>query len=131
MESVSLVELEPRFPRTPMMYPLSCRVAEVVQKVLERYEKATKTKINRNKCSGLWLGAWKSVDLPGSFSWTDSPVCVLGVWFGPGLRLKKNWSELLAKIGAAPKAIVLKGVLPVHLSPHPLPVGSTTFLRER
>ena len=34
----------------------------------------------------MWLGAWRSgFPLPWPFSWSDGPVCILGVWFGPGL----------------------------------------------
>ncbi len=74
---------------------------EAVQKALDRYEKVTGAKINRDKSSGLRLGAWKGVDLPGRFGWTDGPVRILGVWFGPDLQLEKNWSEVRAKVYAA------------------------------
>lgn len=58
---------------------VSCRSdIKVVQKALERYEKVMGGgKIKRNKSSGLRLGAWKWVALPGSFGWTDGPVRIL------------------------------------------------------
>ena len=73
---------------------------EAVQKAVDRYEKVTGAKINRDKSSGLRLGAWKGVALPGPFSWTDGPVRILGVWFGPDLQLEKNWSEVKSKVEA-------------------------------
>lgn len=74
-ESLSLKSLETGFLRTPLMYPFSVPV----EKALEQYEKLTGAKTNRNKSSGLWLGAWKGVALPGVDSWTDGPVRILGV----------------------------------------------------
>ena len=48
---------------------------------------------------GLRLSAWMSgVPFPGPFRWSDGPVCILGVWFGPGFQLKRNWSEVKAKV---------------------------------
>ena len=66
-----------------------------------RYEKVEGTKVNFDKSEGLRLGAWKSsVPLPGPFRWSDGPVRILGVWFGPGLQLERNWSEVQAKVEA-------------------------------
>ena len=78
------------------------RDIEVVLKQLERYEKITGAKINLSKSKGLRLGAWRGREsLPGPFKWTDGPVCILGVWFGPDLQLEKNWSEVQAKVEAS------------------------------
>ena len=75
---------------------------EVVRKQLERYEKVTGAKINLGKSKGLRLGAWRGLEsLPGPFSWTDGPVRILGVWFGPDLQLEKNWSEIQTKVEVA------------------------------
>lgn len=76
----------------------------VVQKALERYGKVTGAKTNRNKASDLQLGAWKCLTLPGASSWTEGLIRILKVWFGPGLQLKKNWSELQAKLGVTARA---------------------------
>ena len=38
--------------------------------------------------------------LPGPFHWSDGPVRILGVWFGPDLQLELNWSEVQAKMNA-------------------------------
>ncbi len=53
------------------------------------------------KSEGLRLGAWRGSDtLPGPFRWSDGPVRILGVWFGPDLQLERNWSEVQAKVNA-------------------------------
>ena len=38
------------------------------------------------------------VHLPVPFRWSDRPISILGAWFGPGLQLERNWSEVLAKV---------------------------------
>ena len=49
----------------------------------------------------MQLGAWRgSVPLPGPFRWSDGPVRILGVWFGPGLQLERNWLEVRTKVEA-------------------------------
>lgn len=58
-----------------------CSDIEVVQKVLEQYEKVIGPKINHNKSPSLQLDAWKEAIFPGLFSWTDGPICILRVWF--------------------------------------------------
>ena len=40
------------------------------------------------------------IPLPGPFRWSDGPICILGVWFGLGLQLERNWSEVRAKVEA-------------------------------
>lgn len=50
----------------------------------------TGAKINSNMSSGLRLGAWKDVALPGSFSWTDSPVRNLGSCFRSGFLAEEE-----------------------------------------
>ena len=61
-----------------------------VKKAVERYEKVAGAKVNFDKSEGLLLGAWRggTLPLPGRFRWSDGPVCILGVWFGPGLQLE-------------------------------------------
>ena len=47
----------------------------------------------------MQLGAWRGSDtLPGPFRWSDGPIYILGVWFGPDLQLERNWSEIQAKV---------------------------------
>ena len=72
-----------------------------VKKAVERYEKVAGAKIYFNKSEGLWLGAWRGdFLLPGLFRWSDGLACTLGVWFGPGLQLERNWLEVWTKVEA-------------------------------
>ena len=65
------------------------------------YERIAGAKVNFDKSEGLWLSAWRgSNTLPGPFRWSDGPVRILGVWFGPDLQLERNWSEVHAKVNA-------------------------------
>ena len=74
-----------------------------VSKEISGYELVTGAKINRDKSSGLRLGSWKGVSLPGPFLWTDGPVKILGIWFGPDLLVEMNWSEAQEKAEDAVK----------------------------
>ena len=74
---------------------------EEVSKEIGRYEAVAGAEVNREKSIGLQLGSWKGRALPGPFIWKDGPCKILGVWFGPDLQLKKNWSEVLEKVVAA------------------------------
>lgn len=54
---------------------MSCR-SEI--EALEQYKNVTKAKINRNKFSGLRLGSWKGVVLPGPFRSCDGSILECG-----------------------------------------------------
>ena len=70
-----------------------------VKKAVERYGEVAGAKINFDKSEGLRLGAWRSgAPLPRPRCWIDRPICILGVWFGPGLQLNRNWSKVQAKV---------------------------------
>ena len=74
---------------------------KAVKKAVGEYERITGAKVNFDKSEGLRLGAWRgSNTLPEPFRWSDEPVRILGVWFGPDLRLERNWSEVQAKVNA-------------------------------
>ena len=74
---------------------------KAVKKVVSEYERYVGAKVNFDKSEGLLLGAWRSSNtLPGPFRWSDGPVRILGVWFGPDLQLERNWSEIQAKVNA-------------------------------
>ncbi len=61
---------------------------KAVKKAVSEYERIAGAKVNFDKSEGLRLGAWRgSNTLPGPFRWSDGPVRILGVWFGPGLQL--------------------------------------------
>ena len=72
-----------------------------MKEAVARYEKVAGAKVNFDKSEGLRLGSWwGSVSLPGPFRWSDGPVRILRVWFGPGLQLERNWFEVRAKVEA-------------------------------
>ena len=74
---------------------------EAVKEAVVEYERIAGVKVNFDKSEGLRLGAWRgSNTLPGPFSWSDGPIRILGVWFGPDLQLERNWSEVHAKVNA-------------------------------
>ena len=81
---------------------ISCRLdIEAVKKAVGEYERIAGAKVNFDKSEGLRLGSWRGSDtLPGPFRWSDGPVRILGVWFGPDLQLERNWSEVQAKVNA-------------------------------
>ena len=101
----------------PFAGPLSARVSafadditvfvsrrldiKAVKKAVGEYERIAGAKVNFDKSEGLRLGAWTgSNTLPGPFRWSDGPIRILGVWFGPDLQLERNWSEVQAKVNA-------------------------------
>ena len=74
---------------------------ETVKEAVDEYERIARAKVNFDKSEGLRLRAWRGRDtLPGLFYWSDGPVRILGVWFGPYLQLKRNWSEVQVKVNA-------------------------------
>ena len=72
---------------------------EVVKKAFAEYEWIAGAKVNFDKSEEFQFGAWSDT-MPEPFRWSDRPVCILGVWFGPDLQLERNWSEVLAKVDA-------------------------------
>ena len=67
---------------------------KAVKKAFKRYEEVAGAKINFDKNEGPRLGTWRGgVPLPG-------PVRILAVWFGPGSKLERNWSDVHAKVEA-------------------------------
>ena len=74
---------------------------KAMKKAVARYEQIAGAKINFDKSKGLQLGSWRGGDpLPGPLCWSDGLVRIYGVWFGPGLQLERNWSEVQAKVDA-------------------------------
>ena len=105
-----------------------------MKKAVARYEEIAGVKINFEKNEGLRLGAWwGSILLPGPFRWSDELIRILGVWFGLGLQLERNWLEEQEKLEAqvlTSKTFVLKwqsgGVRRVHLPLDLLPLVCTS-----
>ena len=61
-----------------------CLDIKDVKKVVVEYERIAGAKVNFDKSEGLRLGAWRvSNTHPGPFRWSDGPIHILGVWFGP------------------------------------------------
>ena len=74
---------------------------KAVKKAVARYDQIAGAKINFDKSEGLRLSAWRvGVPLPETFLWSDGPVRILEVWFGPDLQVERNWSEVQAKVDA-------------------------------
>jgi hypothetical protein len=74
---------------------------EVVGTTLKEYELLTGAKINQDKSVGLQLGTWRGRSMPSDGvvgRWTDGPVKLLGVWFGPDLQVDRNWDEVTSKV---------------------------------
>ena len=70
-----------------------------MKKVVARYEQIAGVKINFDKSEGLRLGAWRGgVPLPRPFRGSNGLMCILEVWFGLGLQLERNSSEVQAKV---------------------------------
>lgn len=64
-----------------------------VRKDIDRYETVAKPKSTAISV-GLQFGEWEGVTLLEPISWTDAPVKIFGIWVGPSLQLKMNWSEV-------------------------------------
>ena len=56
--------------------------------VYQRFERGTGTKLNMEKCEGLWLGAWRGrLDAPVPIQWKSDKIKTLGVFVGYGKAL--------------------------------------------
>ena len=90
------------------------------------YERASGAKINREKCKGLWCGAFSErIDQPNDFEWyTDLiPDKILGQYFGNVDCTRQNWEAKIQKINSIigawrhrelsfkGKALVINGLL--------------------
>ena len=74
---------------------------KAVKEVVVEYKRIAGASVNFDKSECLRLGAWRgSNTLPGAFCWSDGPVRILGVWFGPDFQLERNWSEVQTKVNA-------------------------------
>ena len=102
---------------------------EAVKEAVVEYERIAGAKVNFDKSEGLRLGAWRgSNTLPGPFRWSEGPVCILGVWFGPDLQLERNWSEVHAKVGICAVYVFL--LILYRLAVLPLPKARRLALQR-
>ena len=78
-----------------------CLDIKAMKEAVVEYERIAGAKVNFDKSEGLRLGAWRgSNTFPVPFRWSDGPIRILGVWFGPDLPLERNWSEVQTKVNA-------------------------------
>jgi len=66
--------------------------------VLELFGLASGSKLNRDKCQGVWLGGWRDLaETPCNLNWTSDFIKIVGVYLGRGQYLSKNWEVVLGK----------------------------------
>ena len=63
------------------------------------FEKGSRSRLNLDKCRGLWLGPWKDrqhhpVDLP----WSSDKIKVLGMYIGQAVTNEDNWRPRISAI---------------------------------
>ena len=112
---------------------------KAVKKAVGEYEWIAGAKVNFDKSEGLRLGAWRGSDtLPWPFRWSDGPVCILGVWFGPDLQQAKmdaqvgTWlSRRLSLKGRAEACgVYVFPLIPYRLTVLPLPKARRLTLQR-
>lgn len=74
----------------------SDRAIVAVFDTYSQFEKASGSKLNLEKCEGLWLDSWRSrVDAPVAIRWTSIKIKVLGVFIGNISLDELNWRPRL------------------------------------
>ena len=69
-----------------------------VFEVSEDFCRASGAKLNKDKCRGLWLGAWRNnTDQLCGIQWSNSEEKMVGLYFGNGDFLQKNWDNVYNK----------------------------------
>ena len=64
-----------------------------------KFEMGTGSKLNLDKCEGLWLGSWRDrTDSPVPIQWTSVKIKVLGVFIGNGDLVEANWRPRIAAV---------------------------------
>ena len=67
--------------------------------VYTRFEKGSGSKLNLDKCIGLWAGSWRArSDALVSIVWSSSCIKVLGVLIGNEPMDARNWRPLLEAV---------------------------------
>ena len=63
-----------------------------VFEVYGNFEKGSGSKLNLNKCEGLWLGSWRDrAEAPVAINWTSTKIKVLGIFIGNAGIEEANW----------------------------------------
>ena len=69
-----------------------------VFEVSDLFCKASGAKLNKDKCRGLWLGAWKNnMDQLCGIKWSNGLEKMVGIMFGNGDIVKNNWDKVFDK----------------------------------
>lgn len=70
------------------------------------FERGSGSRLNLNKCEGLWLGLWRfsTTTPPVDISWSYSKIKVLGVFIGHGDPAKENWRPCLDAVARCLKS---------------------------
>ena len=69
-----------------------------VFEVSENFCRASGAKLNKDKCKGLWLGAWKNnSDQLCGIKWNNGVEKMVGILFGNGDFVQTNWDVVYQK----------------------------------
>ena len=81
--------------------PLVCTDYKSIRQVFvisDRFCNASGAKLNKDKCRGLWLGAWKNnQDKLCNISWSNDVEKMVGVHIGNGDYMKVSWDTAFKK----------------------------------
>ena len=74
---------------------------------LDKYEKATNAKINKDKTECLWVGSWKDrQDKPHNLKWKNDYVKSLGIYIGN--KVGANGTKQLSELNFAEQIEIIK-----------------------
>ena len=63
------------------------------------FEKGSGSRLNLDKCRGLWLGPWKDRQLhPVDLQWSSDKIKVLGIYIGPAVTDEDNWCPRISAV---------------------------------
>jgi exonuclease III len=80
-----------------------------VIKLMDLFGSASGSKLNHDKCWGIWLGAWKNrTDKPLGLNWTNDVHKLCGIKFGNGNILSANWDKLYQKFEKSSNLLLLR-----------------------
>ena len=74
-----------------------------LQHQLDRYQRASSSKVNWTKCEGLLLGRWTErppPTLPAGLQWNTEGLKCLGVYLGSERYQGRNWEGLADRVSA-------------------------------
>ena len=78
-----------------------------VFKTLNKYEKATNAKVNKDKTEALWVGNWKGrQDKPLNLKWKNDTIKSLGI--SVGNKVEPNGQKMLSELNFAEQIEIIK-----------------------